>query len=258
MATQSEYLQLLDLLYQVAQSLKGKTYPDSRIHDCNRLALKLFFHAATLLWLKQGTRAPVPEPDGAYFYDIASSAVITRSALETYLTMYELFFEPISDDEREFRYAVWILSGFVIRNDILTSDPTLIAMRKRIRNTTTFASLSSKQQRLVLEKGKKLSKDFKKRTKAAGFSPIIFRRMNQYLSSYVHSDGLSATQIIDADTPEKQQGYIKNYMNLVMMVMAKMILEYRKLFPSAEAWCIAKPKAFLLAEHWSEIARCIR
>ena len=258
MAKKDEYLQLLDLLYQVAQSLEGKSYPDKRLHDCNRLALKIFSHAATVYWLKQGTKAPIPEPDGADFFDMASVAVITRSALDTYLTMYELFFEHITDDEKEFRYALWILSGFVIRDDIVPSDPTLIVMRERIKNTATYASITKKQQRQVLEKGKRVVRDIRERAKVAGFGPKTIQQLNQYLSSYVHSDGLSAVQIMEADTSEKQKGYIENCMNIIKMIMSKMILEYKNLFPSAEAWCLAKPKALLLAEKWSEIAQRLR
>lgn len=260
-----DYLQLLDLTYQVAQSLNGKPAPDHRLRDCNKLAAKLFFHAATIYWLRQGTKAPVPGPEGAFFYDLASVAVITRAALETYLTMFELFFEPITDDEREFRHALWLLSGFVIREDHVPYDPTLkdrVAnsqreieeMRARIQSTTTFASLTDRQKRNAL-KGKRPGKDFKERARAAGFGPESIRRMYQYFSGYVHSDGLSAAQIIQAETKDAQIEYIEGSMHLVMIVMSKMILEYKKIFPSAEAWCLAKPKALILAEVWSEAAR---
>ena len=264
MINQDDYLQLLDLTYQVAQSLKGKTAPDHRLRDCNELAAKLFFHAATIYWLRQGTKAPVPEPEGAFFYDLASVTVITRSALETYLTMFELFFEPVTDDEREFRHALWLLSGFVIREDYVPYDPTLkdrIAnsqreieeMRARIESTATFASLTDRQKRKAL-KGKRSVRDFKERARAAGLGPETIRLMYRYFSGYVHSDGLSAAQIIQAETKEEQIEFIESCMRIVMIAMSKMFLEYKRIFPSAEAWCLAKPKASLLAETWSEIA----
>lgn len=255
MFNHKDYLQLLDLMYQVAQSLEGKKHRDSRLHDCNKLALKLFFHAATLYWLRQGTKAPVPEPQGSFFYDMASAAVVTRSAFEAYLTMYEVFFEPISDDEREYRYALWFLSGFALREGIVRNDPTLVRMRERIKKTTKFASLKNTQKEKLLREGKIHAPEFTKRAMAAGFCPVTIKRMNRYLSSYVHSDGLSAVQTMGADTLEKQTSYVENCMFLMMMVMSKMILEYKKAFPSAEAWCMAKPKALLLAEEWAEIAR---
>ena len=44
--TIDEYLKLLDLVYEVAQSLEGKPSPDFRWPDCQQLATKLYFHAA--------------------------------------------------------------------------------------------------------------------------------------------------------------------------------------------------------------------
>ncbi len=263
---QDEYLQMLDLMYQVAQSLKGKKHPDPRYHDCNRLALKLFFHAATIYWLRQGTKAPVPGPGGAFFHDFASVSVITRTAVETYLTMYELFFEPVQEDEREFRHASWLLAGFVIREGVRPSstiDGDRVAelqreieeMRRRIQRTEMFALLTDKRKRRVL-KGMRASRSFEKRVRAAGFGPKTIGLIGQrYLSGYVHSDGLSAAQISGAKTAEEQIQHIEPRMSLVIMAMAKMILEYKRLFPSAEACCMAKPAALVAAEKWSEMAR---
>ena len=267
MENQNEYLSLLDLTYHVAQSLEGKTYPDSRFYDCNSLALKLFFHGATLYWLRQGTKAPVPEPNGAYFFDAASAAMISRSIFETYLTMFEVFFDQISNDEREFRHACWLLEGFIIRENVTHLDPDLNekfvdsqikieTIRARIKKTIKFQSLTEKQKQAIL-KGNRLLKKFEDRAKAAGFAPKIVQRMNRYLSSYVHSDGLSAIQLMASKTKEEQQDHFDSLMYLPMMAMSKMILAYKKLFPSAEDSCIAHPQALHLAEVWSEVAQQI-
>src|SRR5260221_10792360 len=125
--TKDQYLQLLDLTYEVAQSLKGKKSPDPRLPDCQQLAVKLFFHAATVYQLREeSTKAPVPYSlNGSSFYDFPSIAVLTRAILETYLTLFEIFFEPSTEDEFEFNHALWLLSGFVIRENFDPSDPTL-------------------------------------------------------------------------------------------------------------------------------------
>jgi hypothetical protein len=115
MVDEHSYLQLLELTFRAAQSLAGVSSPQLGLSDCNQLSANLFLHAATIYWLSQGTKAPAPEPDGASFYDFASTGVLTRATLETYLIMFEVFFEPTTDDEREFRHALWLLSGFGIR-----------------------------------------------------------------------------------------------------------------------------------------------
>jgi hypothetical protein len=259
MSYQNEYLKLLDLVYHVAQSLEGKVHPDPRMHDCNQLACKLFSHGATIYWLRQGTKAPVAKPDGIWFYDFPSVQVIARAALETYLTMFEVFFEKITDDEREYRYAIWKLSGLVIREigcvrgrapntgAIAASQQEIDTLRARIQKTVYFAGLTQGQQRAAL-RGKRSPGRFADRLRRAGFAPGVVRAVHQYLSGFVHSDGLASMQGIQANTKAKQTRFIESSMGLVMMVMARMIRKYREVFPSAEAWCLAKPEAAYLAE----------
>lgn len=261
MTVQDDYLQLLDLVYHVAQSLQGREHADPRMYDCNQLATKLFFHGATIYWLRQGTKAPVPQPDGADFYDFPSVAIITRAILETYLTMFEVFLEDIDDDEREFRHAAWLLYGFVIRENTILQDEVTAGrraesqrqideMRTRIQNTAVFASLTGPQQGEVLG-GNRLPKEFRARLRRAGFAPQTVRVIHRYLSGFVHSDGLAGAQIIWAVSAEQQIGFIESLMRIVMVVMAKMIREYRRVFPSAEAWHLAKPQAAQLADVYS-------
>jgi len=261
-AVQDDYLQLLDLVYQVAQSLEGKEHPDHRMHDCNQLAAKLFFHAATICWLRQGTKAPVPpQLDGADFYDFPTVAIIARATLETYLTMFEVFFENIPDDEQEFRHAVWQLSGFVIREGTVLQDLVIPErraesqgqideMRTRIQNTAFFASLTTGQQNAVL-RGERQPRAFEDRLGRAGFAHETVRTIHRYLSGFVHSDGLAGVQIMWAVSAARQIAFIESHMRIVMVVMAKMIREYRKAFPSAEAWCLAKAQAAHLADVYS-------
>jgi hypothetical protein len=169
LSTTEQYLQLLDLAYEVAQSLEGKPSPDSRWPDCQQLATKLFFHAATIYWLREAsTKAPVPRSikNGCSFYDFPSVTVLTRATLETYLTMFEVFFEPATEDEFEFKHALWLLSGFVIRENYISSDPALQhqfakaqkeiqEMRNRIQKTKKYKSLKSGERRDV-SKGKSI------------------------------------------------------------------------------------------------------
>ena len=207
LSTKEEYLQLLDLTYEVVQSLKGKVVKDYRWTDCQQLATKIFFHATTVYWLREeGTKAPVPySAQGTSFYDFASSAVLTRVTLETYLVMYGVFFEPETEDEFEFNHAYWLLSGFILREGYDPLDPNLKRkmadaqieiqdMKRRIQNTNKFKTLKSGEQKNVLRGRWKRS--WKNLAKAAGFGEETIQRLQKYLSGFVHADGLSGTQIM--------------------------------------------------------------
>lgn len=253
-----EYLQLLDLTYQVVQSLQGKPAPDPRWTDCQRLTAKLFFHAATVYHLRQGTKAPLYSTEnGANFYDFASVTIIIRTAFETYLRLFEVFFEPTNDDEFEFRHALWQLAGFIIRENFIPSDPSLRnqlgnaqeeihEMRTRIRETETFKTLTDGQQKQVL-KGRRV-RAWRDVAKAAGFGEQTIRQMYAYYSGYVHSDALSAVQVIDAKTANEQIEYIDSHMRTLMIVMSKMIVDYANKFPETREVCDKNPQVFYQAE----------
>jgi hypothetical protein len=262
------YLGLLDLAYEVAQVLRGTTPPNPWIADCQQLAAKLFFHAATIYCLRQnGTKCPVPTSmeGGSFFYDHASVPIIARSALETYLEMFEVFFEPATDDERNFRHAHWLLSGLIVREGFLPGEPVppnqvfrsqqeIEELRERIRNTQAFASLSHSQQRQVL-RGRS-TRHLAERARAAGFSEGYWSIVYPYLSAYAHADGLSGIQIMGAETREEQIRFIDSSMHVaVMPSLSKMILSYADSFHESEAVCNAKPDAFHWANVYSEVAR---
>lgn len=208
--------------------------------------------------MRQGTKAPLPSSTGgANFYDFASVAVITRAALETYLTLFEVFFEPANDDEFEFQHALWQLSGFIVRENYIPSDPTLQSQfanaqqeiqgfKNRLQKTAKFASMTPGERKEIL-KGKR-KRDWTSVANAAGFGEQTIRRMYAYYSGYVHADGLSGVQIVIAKTAQEQIEHIEFHMVTMMVVMSKMIVEYAKKFPEAKAVCDKNPDAFYRAD----------
>jgi hypothetical protein len=263
MSVQKDYLQFLNLTYEVAQSLQGKRAASPYLPDCQQLAAKLFFHAATIYLLCQGTKVPVPySVGGSNFYDFPSVIVLARAALETYLTMFEVFFEPATEDEFEFKHALWQLSGFVLREKFVATAPTpqsqinnqveIQKMRDRLRNTKTFTSLKSSEQKSVLKGIRK--RNWESIAKAAGFGEQTIRQIYSYQSGYVHADGLSGTQIFSLQTAKEQIEFIEINMRTVMIVLSKMIIQYAKKFPEAEVICRENPDTFYKAQVWSGAA----
>lgn len=262
------YLQLLDLAYKVAQSLEGKKPDNPWLPDCQKLALKLFYHAATIYWLSRGTRCPVPESvGGASFLDHASVTVIARSAVETYLAMFNVFFEPMTDDEFEFRHAFWLLSGFQIREGFIPPDPDLQGrvdqmkeelktIRARIQNTKAFGMFTPSQQRRLLSL-RWMPRKLSDIARAAGFGPGFFRLLYAYQSGYAHSDGLSGAQMMSSATRESQLRSIDSQMRIVVILLSKMILDYARKFPEAEAVCAADPDTLHAAVVWSGAASLV-
>lgn len=263
--TLDEYLQVLDLSYEVAQSLKGKPSEDPHLPDCQQLALKLFMHCASCYWLSLGTKAPVVESvGGANFFDFASIAVITRAALETYLTLFEVFIDPSNDDEFEFNHALWQLSGFIVREGLAPTDPSLEEaaveagndiehLRDRIRSTQSYKALTEKQKRNVLN-GRRF-RNWREVALSAGFGLQFIRRIYSYYSGYVHADGLSGNQIMGAKTAEEQKFHIWMHLFTLLLVMSKMILDYAGKFEEAEKTLRHYPELKDRTLVWTEAVR---
>ncbi|MBI5965384.1 MAG: hypothetical protein HY863_18055 [Chloroflexi bacterium] len=260
--SKEDYLQTLELCYEVAESINGKLSQDGRMPDCQYLALKLYAHAASAYWLSMGTRAPVPRStNGSSFIDFASIAVIARVALETYLTLFEVFMMAQSDDEFEFDYCLWHLSGRVIHENITPTDPTLFDeyksalvdiadLRSRIQQTAKFSTLTIKQKAVVLKGVRK--RTWKDVAEKAGFGVDFIRKIYSFNSSYVHADGLSASQLMSAQSKVDQEFHTQIHLLTILIVMSKMILNYAEKFSEAASVCKQFPLVYERTKRWSE------
>jgi hypothetical protein len=271
------YLQLLGLTYDVIQSLEGSMRErrrpsgllvvDARWPLCQRLAIKMFFHAATIYQLRQATSAPVSA--GIRFFDHPSARIIARSVLEIYLTMFEVFFEPDTDDLLEFRFAQWQLSSLVRRTDLFRRmapedqkyqseaarlQERIEEMCDRIQRTEAFSSLTLKQQHRALEGKRMPPRSRREMLEACGLGVQTFGLLYGAWSSDVHSDELSLASIVDADSQGDQVSHVEATMSAIAMLMARMILDYEETFSEAKRLCNARSDGFSLAQIWAEAA----
>ena len=202
------------------------------------------------------------------FYDHTSIAVLTRTVLETYLNQYEVFFEPTSDDEREFRFHLWRLRGFLLVENTVPVNPEMqpqydaakdqiSQVKERIQNTEAFARLSRKDQKEVLKKGER-KRNMETRLIAAGFSGKPLKKMYDYYCSHTHADGLSGLQVLNASGSKKDQISLTNtHMQVVIMVLAKTVLDYAHRFSEAKAVCDSMQNESSLARTWAGVAKAI-
>ena len=94
----------------------------------------------------------------------------------------------------------------------------------------------------------------KYKAKKANFGVETINQMASYLSGFVHSDGLSATQIMTPNNELDRHDFIENFMRLIILVLSKMIIEYANKFPESEKICNQYPDVYSEAEKWSEVA----
>ena len=177
--------------------------------------------------------------------------------------MFEVFFEPTTNDEKGFRHALWLLSGFIIhekypvtsseyKSDSDEAQIQIQEIRNRIINTHTYQQLSPSHQKEIL-KGKRVL-NWERIAKKAGFSLKTFRQLFSFQSSYIHSDGLSGTQIITAKTSADQIELLEIQMKVTMIIMSKMILDYIRFFPESKYAAEKDPYTYNLVRICSSLA----
>jgi hypothetical protein len=263
----AQYPAFLSLTYQVVQSIQDRISEDPRWPDCQELAAKLFFHSATIYWLRQGTEAPLPGTGKkASFYDLTSTSVLVRACLDSYLTLYDVFFRQTCDDDFEYAHALWRLAGEAVREGVVPSDPSLnraynqaqenIAhLRARVQATSKWKSLAQRQKRKALAGVR--SVDWGELAHAAGFGKQMIRRMRAFYSGHVHADGLSTSQVIGSQSAAEQIEHIDTDMSTVLIVLSKFICLYAAKFPEAMTVCVASPDFYHRAVVLDEAARRI-
>lgn len=256
----SQYSEILNFTYEVINSLKGKQETDDRQFIGEQLAAKIFLHAATIQYLRNGSNITLKAyPDGSHVVDFASILVITRAILETYLNLFEIFFEPQNDDEFEYRYAVYQLRGLKVpeittqNNSNANSqsvDFTLKiqqrnnhseTLRDRIQRTSHFKALDTNQQNQSLNGSIFPKRNREEIAKQAGFGKKTFQKIYVYLSGYTHGDSLSILQIKDALSDEQKGHFIELSIELIMVVLSHLIRNYAERFPEARAVFDAQP-----------------
>lgn len=119
---------LLDLNYQVIESLAGKSFEDESQIWSLGLAKKLFGHAVTgfQLW-QEGTSSRLFEVE-LRFVDYPSIQVLTRACTESLIAYNYVFVDPIGDqDLAESRFLAWMIAGYTQRESFVEiATPTYL------------------------------------------------------------------------------------------------------------------------------------
>jgi len=266
MEKETEYLLLLDLLYQVIKESKGSPAgQNARFLEAEGLALKLFYHSASAFCLSRGTTIKDFPSLKINFFDPASIHVLTRAILETFLTFHYVFVAPKTNQMRDFRYWAWQLGGFCERQKFPVHSPegkekqkkekqNIKELQDNLKSNQIFQSLKEKQQSRILV-GKWKQQSWREIALDAGFNELHASAIYSYLCGYAHSGSLSTLQIRQAKTKDIQRSLFAGSMNVIMIAIANMTFSYCRIFPKGNKTLEKNPQATNLARVWVNIAQ---
>lgn len=255
---------LLNLIVQLTNSQAGKDVPAASpwMNDAQVLALKFYYHLTSLHVLVQPVEVVMPQGTASHI-DHSSVLVLSRAALETFLTFAHVF--GCSEcDLREFRHMAWRCAGLLDRQKLQASARLPQSKQRLIDEGASIETLRAEMQvhaRWVQYAEKERAAFLKGEWRAgrgwtaigveAGFHPVHIRELYSFLCGYSHTSWLSILQIRDARELPQQAAMTAMSVSNACVLMSFFALHYVALFPDAERVLAAYPEATVLVQKWN-------
>jgi hypothetical protein len=237
--------ELVDLIFLAGESIKGyKVGGNKLIYYRQEFLYKYLQHFVSVLYLSKGTTVKAMG-EQKIFYDMSSINVLIRAALETYLLFHYIYADGSDNDTIGYRFWSWLREGLLLRQTVRpTSQETITKLKEekeeirkiedKIRSNKWFKSLSEKQRKNYMTKGKWRDRSWKQLAKSAGFSDSLSETIYSFLSGYAHSESISVIQL--ATSPDYRTAKELNSIMLKFLFMScgLFINSFRKVFSDVE------------------------
>jgi hypothetical protein len=254
MILEKDFNDLIEITINVGNSLAGKPNATKSAIYAEGLGQKVISHVLSAKYLYGGSVLKIRGSMSKPFIDFASIFVLTRAAIETYLTFNYLFISPKSPVEHEFRLLCWDLSGCLERAKIEAKDEehiqkkneeakSIIELTEIIKNHEYYKALSEYMQGRSLRGDWRLKKDWSDLALESGFKKDFFEEQYKFLCGYAHSNKLSIVQIQQTKGIDNQRLQARGFIPLLKMVLAKYLYDYVNFTPMLkEAINLSEPK----------------
>src|SRR5260221_12451382 len=240
-----ELLKYLYLYRCTAEAMKVYLMPIEEHEILSGLVLKLFQHAASFSVLAQGTRIERP-PLQVYFWDLSSSYVLVRAAVEAFAVFHYIFVSPQNHDELTFRMCIHRIRGLKGRAKMPTTNLQHLAkiasyageienLKKTLIGTQAFKNLpETKKQKAALRGVDILDKTAMIKAALWNLGPGYAEAFYAFMSDYAHSGYISMFQNLDADTADKQKKHLEACIVFFEAVLLGMITALITRYPAIE------------------------
>lgn len=255
---------LLNLIVQLTNSQAGKDVPATSLwmNDAQVLALKFYYHLTSLHVLVQPVEVVMPQGTASHI-DHSSVLVLSRAALETFLTFAHVF-GCSESDLREFRHMTWRCGGLLDRQKLPASaclpqnkqklideGASIETLRAEMQAHARWTQYSEKERAAFLKGEWRAGRGWPAIGVEAGFHPVHIRELYSFLCGYSHTSWLSILQIRDARELSRQAAMTAMSVSNACVLMSFFALHYVALFPDAERVLAAYPEASVLVQKWN-------
>lgn len=264
MDVRPEYAKLITVLYETVDSKRGTELSENNkwLFDAETMAVKLFYHLASILHLSFGTALPQFDDRRRSFFDHASINVLARVSFETYLTFFFIYCDSgCGIEERKFRHLLWKLSAPIDRqgfNVVSEAAVQKLAIEKQVmekmlaelEGNSAFLALEEKLRKKARKGEWRLNRSWADLAEIAGFAKQTFRTVYSYLCSYAHAGGLSGLQIGQATSADDQEQLSTISLHFGLLLMSHFLFSYTSLFPETRKVLERDEHGYMLANKW--------
>lgn len=203
---QKDVLELSNSLFLLTQKMNEDNLNENGQNKYLKVfILKIASASKSLLKLSESTKLNVNNTT-AEIIDYPSVLLLARGILENYLTMEYLYFNEIDNNEKDFRFKLWRMSGFMLRQnslkdipqyeDILSREKIEIENAKMdIKNSIYYSQIKKNDTWKLDAFGIPRVLSWIKLIELSQLKTKSFKDIYQLYSNYAHSEFLSMMQL---------------------------------------------------------------
>ncbi|HEX7413526.1 MAG TPA: DUF5677 domain-containing protein [Bacteroidia bacterium] len=243
-SNRDEFDNVLKIVIEIGNKLVGKPNleADTNLVYAEGLGKKIIGHSLSARYLYDGFQIAIKSEIFVPRVDFPSIIILTRAALESYLTFHYLFIAPKNDCEKEFRFLCWDLSGYLDRENAEATrkeyielkeseKKRILELKKEIREHDYLKLRGEKIIELALDGQWRLKNSWSKLAVNAGFNKAFFDKQYKFLCGYAHSSRLSVIQIQQTKTVQNERNMADASLGVLQMILSKYIYDYVNLIP---------------------------
>jgi len=267
---EDDLTELLNIYMNVIEANKGiPAKNDLRVIDAEGLAIKLYSHTISILYLYRGINIPDLIIPIKNYPDPPSVDVLVRAAFETFLVFYYVFIDSSEESEIDFKYQSWELSGLYQRQKfpatledsikkLAAEKKLIIELEEKIKQNTIYNSLLEKQKKSYfsnLKKNRWRSIGWAEIALSAGFSEQNSKIIYGFLCEHAHSGNISATQVSQSADFQVRRDLMEAAFGHLIICIANMIYYYCQYFPKSKEYYDNNFKEPNVVSFWIDIGR---
>lgn len=266
------YTEVIQAIYDNVPELKeGEVFIET-------LSIKILITTRSIIELTKGFQIETKDKISEYkSLDFSSINILTRTIIESFLTMEYLFYNNLTDDEKRFRFLIWRISGYKSRQDFFEKkDKNLISeeiqdkleneldeINELLKEAKTFPYFNNlnKQHLWKLDQfGVPRLESWNTLLNNSMLETNIFLIPYKLYSNYAHSEFISLIQLNGSDVLNKESNdnkmHLQNALRVVNMINCVSLIELKnKFLCTSKAFDNLDKSAKEKIEFWSDFAK---